>query len=138
MRTFTLTVMDGAAVTVFENITQCIAADASGAFGIMADHEPAVAVLRYGLLRFCDADGVWRYAAMPGGVLRFERNRLSLMTVTCFIGDARDALVGRLAQEIARADSEARTSRSALNEIEHLIMRRLAVLGDSSPAWAGP
>ena len=137
MKTFALTVLGSETVVTFDNVTQCIAADASGAFGILAGHQSMLAVLRYGLARFADTAGVWHYLAMPGGVLRFADNRLTVTTVRFFLGEEREALVEQLAKEMARVNSDIQVSRASLIEIEHLIMRRLAELGETARETTG-
>jgi F-type H+-transporting ATPase subunit epsilon len=109
-------------------VSQFIGADAGGSLGLLASHAHCVAVLRYGLARFREADGAWRYLTMPGGVLRFADNRLTITTVRYFLGDDPDLLCERLAEEMARADSDIHAARATLTEIERSLMRRLAEL----------
>lgn len=129
MNGFRLSLLDSRGVERFEGVRQFIGADGSGAFGILAGHEALVAVLRYGLARFEDASGVWRYAALPGGILRFRDNALSIAAVRYFLGDEPAALVERLAAEMARDDSELSVARQTLVKIDRSLLRRLADLG---------
>ncbi|QPK61733.1 F0F1 ATP synthase subunit epsilon [Methylomonas sp. LL1] len=128
MKCFALTLLDSHGGAEFENITQFIGADDHGSFGILAGHIQSVMLLRYGLARFCDQSGIWHYLALPGGVLRFANNQLTLTTVRYFLGDDRDAICEQLAEEMARADSEVHTARATLSEIERSLVRRLAEL----------
>jgi F-type H+-transporting ATPase subunit epsilon len=129
MNTFALTVCDAAACRRFDAVRALVAADASGAFGILAHHRPLVAVLRYGLARFQQAEGNWQFMALAGGVLRFAGNEGSLVTVRCHVGPDRAALAGQLAEELAREDSELHAARATLEAIEQALKRRLAELG---------
>ncbi|MFA7415494.1 MAG: F0F1 ATP synthase subunit epsilon [Rhizobium sp.] len=128
MNTFTLTLLDSAGTAEFDGLTQCIAADATGSFSILAGHAPMVAVLRYGLLRFCDGAGQWHYAALPGGVLRFADNHLQIATARYFAGDDRKILLDELASEMQREDSDIHAARLTLANIERTLIRRLGDL----------
>jgi F-type H+-transporting ATPase subunit epsilon len=128
MTAFTLTLMDCRGAERFGGVDQLVAADVSGSFGVLAHHEKMVAVLRYGLARFLDA-GTWRYVALPGGVLRFAENELTIVTVRYFLGEDRAAIVDQLAAEMSRADSEVRRVEATLAEVEQSLIRRLGELG---------
>jgi F-type H+-transporting ATPase subunit epsilon len=135
MRTFAVTLLDGHGAESFGSVARFIAADASGSFGLLAGHARIVSVLRYGLARFIDSAGNWHYLALPGGVLRFADGRLQLSTVRYFLGGDRSKIVEQLASAMARADSDVRTARATLDEIEHSLMRRLIELtGHGLPA----
>jgi F-type H+-transporting ATPase subunit epsilon len=128
MNTFSLTVIDTGEMARFDGVRQFIGADDGGSFGILAGHAHTVALLRYGLSRFVDGGGVWRYLAMPGGVLRFADNRLTITTIRYFLGDDPDAMCAELEAAMRQTDSEVRRSRAALSEIEHSLVKRLADL----------
>ena len=128
MNGFTLIVLDNLDTERFENVTQFIGADDHGSFGILAGHIHCVALLRYGLARFSDQAGVWHYLALPGGVLRFADNQLTVTTIRYFLGDDRNAICEQLAEEMARTDSEVHAARATLSEIERSLVRRLAEL----------
>lgn len=132
MNTFSLNLHDSMRAEHFDNVTQFIGADGSGSFGVLAGHARMVAVLRYGLARFVDASGKWRYLTLPGGVMSFVDNRLTIVTVRYFLGDERELICEQLAQEMNRTDSDVHTSRATLAEIEHALMRRLGELGGRS------
>lgn len=128
MRSFSLVLSDSTQAEHFDAVTQCIAADDTGSFGILAGHEHMVAVLRYGLLRFLDTTNVWHYAATPGGVLRFAGNQLTVVTSRYFLGDDKEALVAQLEEEMTREDSDIYNARAMLAQIEQTLMKRLSEL----------
>ena len=132
MNTFSLTLIDTAEMTRFEKVRQFIASDTDGGFGILAGHAHTVALLRYGLARFSDDSGIWRYLAMPGGVLRFAGNELTITTVRYFLGIDPDAICADLEAAMQQTDSEVHRSRAALSEIEHSLIKRLADLSNQS------
>lgn len=126
MNTFSLTLSDSMRIERFDNVTHFIGADDSGAFGILPHHARAIAVLRYGLARFLDSNGAWHYLAMPGGILRFSDNALTVTSARYFIGDERDLITDQLAAEMAQEDSEIHAARTTLTGIEQSLMRRLS------------
>ncbi|MBU1363542.1 MAG: F0F1 ATP synthase subunit epsilon [Gammaproteobacteria bacterium] len=126
MKTFALILLDSAGAERFEHVRQFVGADGSGAFGILGGHESMVVALRYGLARFEDAGGAWHYIALPGGILRFKGNTLSVVAVRYFLGDEPGVLVERLAAELARDDSELGAARQTLAKIDRSLIRRLA------------
>ena len=132
MNTFSLTLIDTAEMTRFEKVRQFIASDTDGSFGILAGHAHTVALLRYGLARFSDDSGIWRYLALPGGVLRFAGNELTITTVRYFLGIDPDAICADLEAAMQQTDSEVHRSRAALSEIEHSLIKRLADLSNQS------
>ncbi|EIC30261.1 MULTISPECIES: F0F1 ATP synthase subunit epsilon [Methylomicrobium] len=128
MKTFSLALIDTAGTTRFDTVSQFIGADAEGSFGLLADHIHTVALLRYGLARFADNRGVWRFLAMPGGVLRFADNQLTITTVRYFLGDSEDAICDSLEAAMQQTDSEVYTAKAALAKIEHSLIKRLVEL----------
>lgn len=125
---FSLVLADSEHSERFEGVTHFIGTDESGAFGILPHHAHFVALLRYGLARFADANGNWHYLALPGGVLHFSGNTLTIAAARYFLGGQRDAMVAQLAAEAAREDSELHSIRATLAEIERTLLRRLGEL----------
>ncbi|OQW72023.1 MAG: hypothetical protein BVN35_14880 [Proteobacteria bacterium ST_bin11] len=135
MNNFALVLLDSRGLERFDTVTEFIGADADGSFGILAGHIHCVALLRYGLARFRDQVGIWRYLALPSGVLRFAENQITVTSVRYFLGEDRDAICDQLAADMAQVDSEVHTARAILSEIERSLVRRLAEL--SSRGYAG-
>ncbi len=134
MKSFALTLLDTRGSERFDNVTQFIGVDADGSFGILAGHIHTIALHRYGLARFSDNAGIWHYLTLPGGVLRFVDNHLTITTVRYFLGDDRNEICQRLVDEMAQTDSEAQTVRTALLEIERMLVRRMAELSGHAVA----
>lgn len=137
MNKFALNLLDSRGSDRFDNVTQFISADSSGSFGILAGHTKMVAVLRYGLARFIDTQGRWHYLSLPGGVLSFSGNQLTVATVRYFLGDERGVILQQLAAEMAKTDSDVHRSRATLSEIEHSLLRRLGELSGRGQSGMG-
>lgn len=125
MKTFAVHLHDSQGARHFPDVVQFIAADGSGSFGLLAGHAHLVAVLRFGLARFLDSAGQWRYLALPGGVLTFSDNHLKLAAVRCLLGTERGMICRQLEEEMARSDSELNAARTTMDEIENTLVRRL-------------
>jgi F-type H+-transporting ATPase subunit epsilon len=137
MNHFALHLHDSHGADRFDDVVQFIAADGSGSFGILAGHARMLAVLRYGLARFVDSAGRWHFLSLPGGVISFADNRLTLATVRYFLGDERASICRQLEDEMARLDSDVHTSRATLTEIEHALLRRLGEMSGRMQEEAG-
>lgn len=132
-RQFAVTLLDSHGVDHFDAVTRFVAADNNGSFGLLPGHTHLVALLRYGLARFIDSSGANHYVALPGGVLRFKDNQLTVTCMRYFLGDQRDDICECLTTALAKTDSEIHTVRARMTEIEHSLVRRLAELGSSRP-----
>jgi len=63
-----------------KNVTSFIAEDDSGSFGVMAGHIRFMTTLPFGIARYrCDNED-WIYLALPGAVIYFNDNALTLNT----------------------------------------------------------
>jgi F-type H+-transporting ATPase subunit epsilon len=137
MNTFVLNLQASHGTDRFDDVTHFIGSDDSGSFGVLAGHAKMVAILRYGLARFIDRAGKWHYLSLPGGVLSFSENQLTVVTVHYFLGDDRQLICQQLEAEMAKRDSDVHRSRATLAEIEHSLVRRLGELGGRGQGWVG-
>ena len=80
MRTFTLILQDATHTQRIEQVTSFVGEDATGSFGILARHTRMMTSLVFGLARFRTVENAWQYLALPGAVLYFNDNELSLST----------------------------------------------------------
>ena len=128
MKTFAMMLSDSMKTEHFDDVVQFIGSDSTGSFGLKAKHSNMVAVLRYGLARFSTIDGQWRYLAIPGGILRFADNVLSLATTRYFLGDERSRIVAQLSAEMELDSSALHESDITLAHIERELIQRLASL----------
>ena len=125
MSDFTLTVRDSSGEQRFAAVASFVGADSSGSFGILAGHERFVTVLAVGLAKFRTADGPWRYLALPGGVLYFDRNELTLATRRSIVGDDYRAISGALEQELLAEERALVAIKSSLHQMEEQVLKRL-------------
>lgn len=137
MSSFTLQLASATQQRRLEGVSSFIARDASGRFGLMAGHAPMSTVLSYGLARLRltnstpsplsppNTDDGWLYLALPGGVLRFADNMLSIATRTYVVGTEVDAVSQTLERELQRDVAQQKELRRTLLQLEQTLMKSL-------------
>lgn len=80
MNTFTLRLNGAHQSGQIDRVESFVGEDATGSFGIKAGHERFMTALVFGLSRYRCVDGEWRYLALPGALLYFVDNILSINT----------------------------------------------------------
>lgn len=98
------------------------AADSSGRFGLLPQHELFLTVLVPCLITYRDAAGREGCAAVDGGILLLEDGRLTIVTAEAVVADVAAARLR------ARREEEA-AARLAFAELEAMLLREL-------PAWS--
>ena len=78
MNTFTLRLNGARQSGHIEGVESFVGEDATGSFGLKAGHERFMTALVFGLSRYRRRDGEWRYLALPGALLYFVDNTLSI------------------------------------------------------------
>lgn len=127
--TFTLLIRDAAHAERFDGVSAFVGEDASGSFGVMANHARMMTTLVTGLARFRTGDNDWEYLAMPGAVLYFAENRLTLCTRHCL----RDRDYGRISaalhEQLMAEEEKLRATRESLRRLEETLLKRLWEIG---------
>jgi F-type H+-transporting ATPase subunit epsilon len=88
------------------------AADATGQFGLLPNHEPFVTVLEPGVLIFRQEDGRERFAAVDGGVLFSERNHLRIVCREAVVADRLEDVADQAAAMLASRLTEEQAARA--------------------------
>jgi len=125
MRTFTLRLQDYSQVQRVEDVRSFIGEDAAGAFGIMAGHERMIGSLVHGLSRYRTADDRWHYLVMPGGLLYFLDNELSIASRHIFVDDDMDRILGELEARLAREEADLKALKENMKHLEQEMLRRI-------------
>lgn len=102
-----------------------VGSDASGSFGILADREPLVTALEWGLCRFRTADRNAHFLALPGGILSFADGVLHIATRRYLRDDDSSALLTRLARTAHTEEEDRRAMRQVLHNLDRELLRRL-------------
>lgn len=125
MKTFRLHLQDATHVDDFDDVVSFVGEDASGSLGILAGHTRLITVLVVGLARFSDAHGRWRYLAMPGAVLRFDQDRLSLDTRRYLIDSDYRRISEALQRQLLDEEERLHGLKESLHRMEDAVLQRL-------------
>jgi len=109
-------------------VTSFVGADASGYFGIQAHHARLMTTLVFGLARFRVAAEAWQYLALPGAVLYFNNNELTLSTQHFLIDTDLERITGLLQQQMTAEEDDLRATRESLDRMEQAMLKRMLTL----------
>jgi len=129
MTSFTLRMQDATRSEEIDGVTSFVGEDESGGFGILAGHARTMTVLTIGLARFRVGEGAWSYLALPGGVLYFHNNVLTLSTRRYFIDDDYMRISQTLQQQLLVEEQELYAMKKSLHKMEHEVLKRLWEMG---------
>jgi F-type H+-transporting ATPase subunit epsilon len=101
------------------------AADASGRFGLLPNHEAFLTVLAPCILEYCGSDGQTRYAAADGGVLLMEDNRTSVVTREAVVADRLEEVADAAAAMLAARRAQEKGSKAEFSELQASLVREL-------------
>jgi len=129
MRTFTLILNDATRIQRIEQLTSFVGEDATGSFGILAGHARMMTSLVFGLARFRSGEDAWQYLALPGAVLYFNDNELSLSTRRYLVDDDYERISIALHEQLLAEENELRELKKSLHHMEEEVLRRLWEIG---------
>ncbi len=129
MNAFTLLLQDASRSERIEEVSSFIGEDSSGSFGIRANHARMMTALVTGLARFRVADGDWQYLAMPGAVLYFCDNILTLSSRRYLRDHDYTRISAALQEQLLAEEEQLRTTRESLRRMEESLLRRLWEIG---------
>jgi F-type H+-transporting ATPase subunit epsilon len=134
---FTLTLLDATRSQRIDGVTSFVGEDASGSFGILPGHARMMTVLVFGLARFRTAAGEWRYLALPGALLYFSGNALSLGTRRFLLDDDYERISAALHEQLLAEERTLHEIRNSLHRMEEQLLRRLWRMGPGGTEGAG-
>lgn len=125
MNTFTLQLASATRREDIAGVTSFVGSDASGQFGILASHARVITVLGYGLARYRIGSEDWRWLALPGAVLRFHDNHLSIVTRRCVHGTDYERISDALDDELRGEERRLGALKDHLERLEREMLRKL-------------
>lgn len=131
MKTFSLILRDATGTERFEHVTSFIGEDDSGSFGIQANHARLMAALVFGLARFRIANDRWQYLAMPGALLYFLNNELTISTRRYLIDTDYQRISAALQEQLLAEEEQLKSMKNSLHRMEEEVLRRMWELGRS-------
>lgn len=125
MNCFTLKVYDATHEVQFDDVVSFIGTDASGRFGIQAQHTRFMTTLVFGLASFAQSTGQLNYLALPGAVAYFKNNQLSLSTRHFLIDVDLTRISVLLQEQLLAEETELRATRESLQRMEQAMLQRM-------------
>ncbi|HEU4683437.1 MAG TPA: F0F1 ATP synthase subunit epsilon [Nitrospira sp.] len=129
MTSFRLHLQSATQYERLENVVAFVGEDETGSFGIMAGHARMMTPLRFGLARFCTADGEWQYLAVPGGLLYCVGGELFLNTRRYILHRDSGRIVQALDDQLHREEQALGRLKDSLHRLEEAMFKRLRNLG---------
>jgi F-type H+-transporting ATPase subunit epsilon len=127
--TFKLQLQDATRAEEIAGVTSFVGEDDSGSFGILAGHTRMLTALIIGLARFRIGADTWRYLAVPGAVLYFQDNVLTVSTRR-YLLDADYMRISRaLQQQLLAEEEQLQTMKTSLHHMEEAMLKRLWEMG---------
>ena len=129
MKTFTLRLQDATRSEQISDVVSFVGEDASGSFGVLAGHIRLLTCLVVGLARFRRADGGWKYLALPGAVLYFHDDVLTLSTRHFLVDEDYSRISEALQQQLMAEEEKLQSMKESLRRMEENILKRLWQMG---------
>ena len=125
MKTFTLRLYDTVQTAIRDDVVSFVGEDASGSFGLLAGHARFTTCLVFGLARFRSLDETWNYIAMPGGVLYFVDNVLSISTRHFIVDPDYERISDLLHTQLLEEETQLQDLKKSLHNMEGELFKRL-------------
>ncbi len=131
MKTFALHIQSATQYTCVQDAASFVGVDASGSFGILANHGRMMTALTYGLARYQLQNGTRHYLAFPGGILYFVNNQLHISTRRFLSDTDYERISAGLLEQLLAEETELKKIKDSLCELEQEMFRRLWQMGRS-------
>lgn len=129
MKSFSLQLQDATHAETISGITSFVGEDASGSFGICAGHARLMTTLVVGLARFRTGEAAWQYLALPGALLYFHNNTLTLNTRRYLLDDDYMRISTALQQQLLAEEEKLHSVKHSLHRMEEEILKRMWEMG---------
>jgi len=125
VKAFTIRIQDSTRVEEIEGVTSFVGEDATGSFGVLAEHTRFMTSLVTGLARFRVGEQAWQYLALPGALLYFHGNVLRLSTRRYLLDDDYMRISQALQQQLLAEEEKLRAMKESLHHMEEEVLKRL-------------
>lgn len=129
MKSFMLKLQDATHSEEISGVTSFVGEDASGSFGILAGHARLASLLIMGLARYRVGEDQWRYLALPGAVLYFHDDVLTLSTRRYLQDDDYMRISQALQQQLLAEEEKLHVLKTSLHRMEEAVLKRLWEMG---------
>ncbi|MCF7964532.1 MAG: F0F1 ATP synthase subunit epsilon [Methylobacter tundripaludum] len=128
MNPFVLNLFDASHEQRIAGVTSFVGEDATGCFGIQANHARFMTTLVFGLARFRLAPDDWQYLALPGAVAYFNNNELTISTRHFLIDTDLERISNLLEQQLIAEEENLRATKESLYKMEQAMLKRMLAL----------
>jgi F-type H+-transporting ATPase subunit epsilon len=125
MKPFTLHLQDISQYRRVDDVVSFIGTDASGDFGVLAQHGPLMTSLAWGLARYRSEDGRWHYLMLPGGLLHMTGGELYVATRRFFQDDNLERILGQYEAQLRTEEAELRALKQQIKQLEQAMLNHL-------------
>lgn len=127
MKTFSLHLQSTKQYEELDGIISFVGEDASGSFGILANHARIMTCLKFGLARFKykNANTNEEYLALPGGLLYFNQNILIITTRYYLRSNDYDEISNALEEKSRSEREDIANIKETLHRLDEKILKRL-------------
>ena len=129
MKTFTLALHDATRSEEIAEVISFVGEDASGSFGILPGHARFMTSVVVGLARFRLSRGSRQYLALPGAVLYFYDNRLTISTRRYLLDDDYKRISRVLQEQLLAEEEKLYSIKQSLHQMEKEVLKRLWEMG---------
>ena len=126
---FTLQLQDATRAEEITGVTSFVGEDASGSFGILPNHARMLTVLVTGLARFRVGPDSWQYLAVPGALLYFQENVLTLGTRRYLLDADYKRISEALQQQLLAEEEKLHAMTTSLHRMEEAMLKHLWDMG---------
>jgi len=135
MNSFVMNLYDTTNELSIQDVSTFVGIDSSGSFGIQANHDRFMTTLVFGLARFRQQSENWQYLALPGGVLYFKNNVLTVSTRHFLIDTDFDRISTLLDHQLITEEENLRATRLSLHRMEQAMLKRMVSLQRKTSGW---
>ena len=128
MNQFVLNLFDATHEQRITGVTSFVGEDASGSFGIQPNHARFMTTLVFGLARFRLETEGWHYLALPGAVVYFNNNELTISTRHFLIDTDLERISALLEQQLITEEDNLHATRESLHRMEQAMLKRMLSL----------
>ncbi|MGD8908780.1 MAG: F0F1 ATP synthase subunit epsilon [Chromatiales bacterium] len=129
MKHFRMRLLDSTHSQEIAHLTSFVGEDASGSFGILAGHSRIMTLLRPGLARYRIDERPWVYLALPGALLYFKDNLLTLSTRRYLLDEDYRRISQALREQLLAEEEKLVGIKRSLHRMEESVMRKLWEMG---------
>ena len=129
MSAFVLELQDATRTESIGDVVSFVGEDRSGSFGILAGHARFMTSLTFGLARFRTESGDSTYLALPGALVYFKDDVLTVCTRHYLMDADYTRISAALHERLLAEEEELRRLKTSLYRMEEEALRRMWRLG---------